>query len=154
MTPEIADAKARAILDQGLPPIVLCTVQHTASRFWLTLLQQHYGNAWPIHQPGRPLYFDHCRDSLMDSIKARVSEGAKLVTTYRSPKETWTSWENRSVNTSDEFVEQWNNWNEWVYPNADLIVSVFQGEGSRESSLHNLSLLTGREYVTDWKPVG
>lgn len=133
-------------------PILLVTVQHTASRFMVKLLQEHYGSPWPIYVSGCPFYFDHCRDANMDSIRARHNEGALLITTERNWDECLDSWRRRNVQGDSEYYEQRYNWEAFVEPNAAVILDP--NRGSRDHDLETLSLLIGKPLTTDWSPVG
>lgn len=151
-SPEEMKAKKERARKAIEVPIVLATVQHSASRFFVSLLQDHYGPPWPIHERGAPFYFDHCRDSMMDSILARVAEGAVLITTTRDWDECWESWERRGVNTRAEFNEQIENWYNYIYPMASVVVSAFSDD--RDLLLGDLSNLIRIPLTTDWKKVG
>jgi len=153
-SPEEMERKAQLVMEKIKHPVVLATVQHTGSRFFVSLLQERYGAPWPIYQRNRPFYFDHCRDSNMDSIIARVQEGATLVTTFRPWEDCRISWAKRKVNTYDEFKEQYNNWISVIQPMADCCVSVWAED--RNMLLQDLSTILELDppLTTDWRVVG
>lgn len=152
-SPKEMEAKRQKILENIQVPLLLVTVQHTASRFFVNLLQEHYGPPWPIHAPGCPFYFEHCRNRTMDSIKARHNEGAMLITTERPWGDCQLSWAKRGVQPLDEFDEQVSNWYSWVEPNSAVILNPWK-ESMRDSDLATLSVLIGKDLETDWRPMG
>lgn len=150
--PADLDKLAQEIFNLGLPQIYLCTVQHTGSRFFESLLKRHYRYSWRRYESGRPFYFDHCRPEFRDNFLSRVAEGAKVITTVRDWEVVRKSWIRRDVTPIEELDNQLDEWRRFVVPRASVIVSVDAPD--RNERLQRLERLIGRHMPTDWKPVG
>jgi len=150
---EDQDAAAQKIFDStGLPSIMLITVQHTGTRFFTKILEgAGYRLAWPLHQPGRPLYSDHCRAQYMDNIKARLSEGTILITTIRNWDDCEASWRRREVSTIEEFKEQREIWEDFIIDNAEFTLSI--DHVRKEELLRSFGEYLGVPLETDWRPI-
>ena len=151
---EDQDAAAQKIFDEtGLPSIMLITVQHTGTRFFTNILENAgYRLAWPLYQPDRPLYSDHCRARYLDNINARLAEGTMLITTVRNWADCEASWRRREVSTIEEFKEQREIWEDFIQPTAGFELSV--DHFNKQHMLDTLAAYLGVPLETDWKPIG